>query len=827
MDSQTRIEELEQRVHDLTGELARLRAAHPDSGGKETALALLVDDVRHGVDRAIGGERGEPLETRIGGIWLGRAAALVMMTTIGLGAATSFGADMMGPSRKVALVYACAIAALAYGLFPRKQRDPFAMTVLGAGFAGLYFATYAAFFVAGMRVFSHTLYALPALAACLAALVATAHWKRSQTVAGIALFLVCYTVLFSCTQGRREEDLLYALATCAALSAVALGFHVAHRWTTFTWVSFVASYVAYILFFLRLPFFQDIPPASHFWLSSGFLTLCFAMFAMVGVVDVRSKGRRVSVSLAACNTLAYFALMHRPVQQAYPEQAWAFCVALAAFSLMLSALAKSAGSQRNALRHVHVSAAAILAAWSIQSVLSGAAMWVALAGMCLLLAIAYLCTRTAVFQVLNIALLFMVVMGCLFRAHWGGLISVHGFQMPANWFGALGVSAFFALIAFVYNRWEPRPKPGQQRMSAQGGGAGAPLNFAGTLLSMAHAASAALILMMTALFEFGDDPALPYLLAAQSLALAAAGILLGAPQLKAASVIPLGGAHVAYHFYVFIEKPGFETQSGYLAYSLLLTAFTYLAGHYWTRYLERLPGNARWDHYFAAAIPYLMATAMLATLIARSLDWVYAPLTYNVLGVALVLLGALTALTGVKASGVLLLTIGTFDFYRNMPAFASVLDVAGDFALYAGIMVLCYAAGERLLHLVRGKSGDPAYAEDAVRTLLAAAAAAIGVAALSAWANARALTLFLIVYAVGAFVIGALFREARYRWAALCVFAVALVRAFRYDLVRLEPFWQVLSFSGLTVALLAISWFYSRYRLRKLRADRRTHDNAH
>jgi uncharacterized membrane protein len=96
-------------------------------------------------------------------------------------------------------------------------------------------------------------------------------------------------------------------------------------------------------------------------------------------------------------------------------------------------------------------------------------------------------------------------------------------------------------------------------------------------------------------------------------------------------------------------------------------------------------------------------------------------------------------------------------------------------------------------------------------------AAALGLVGSLTWAPPEQLTLYWLGHAVAGMALGVAFREGRYRWAALAVYFVAIVRAYSYDLTELSPLYQFLSFAALCVPLLVISWGYSYYRLRTLR----------
>ncbi len=815
MDKQTRIAELEQQVKRLQDEVARLRSgAAPEPSSEEGGLAHWVDDMRAGVGRALSGDSG--LETRVGGVWLGRAAVLLMMTTIALGAVTGAQQGALAPGYRALIGYALCVAAIVYGLLGRNREDRFAMTLLGAGLAGTYYVTYALFFVEAMALWKSPWAATLTLTACLALLTGILHWRKSQTAAGIALFLVYYTVMAGCATSGRQEDLVYALAACAILSLATFWFHAAHRWMGVTWGALLATYATYLLFFHTKPAALLIEPRPYFWITSALLSLYFVMFSLAAVVDARRRGayRRSPALLSLANTIIYATLMWEPVNATFENYVWAFRLGLTVFLGLMGILAETAGPDRNRLYQVLLAQCFVFLALTLESVLSGEELMTSLAAVCLVLALAYARRGVVLFKAVNVALLAGVTAYALFAPRTAVMLAWGPYTAPKAWVYYGSVVAALALTAAAYERIVRRPRPEQRRRSGHWFLADTLIDLPGTAMSMLHAAAAAFILMGLTLSDRGDDPALPYILGAQAAVLVIAGLLLRTPQLCAASMVLLVAAHGAYHFLLFIALPGFEDQASYVLYTALLALMTFVGAHFWEQFLERMPGPRTWDHHSAVAIPYLLGTALCAALIARALNWIYAPLAYNILGAALVLGGLVFMRTGVKASGVLLQAIGTAYFYLQIRVYRDALSDPSDFPLYVVLLLVTYLCAERLIHLMRGQGGHPAYFEDALRTILAAAMAAVGVAALGVWAPPAYLTLCLVAHGFATLFLGAVFREARYRWAALCVFAIAVVRAYRFDLTKLPPLLQIASFAGLTLGLLAVSWAYSRRRLR-------------
>jgi hypothetical protein len=190
------------------------------------------------------------------------------------------------------------------------------------------------------------------------------------------------------------------------------------------------------------------------------------------------------------------------------------------------------------------------------------------------------------------------------------------------------------------------------------------------------------------------------------------------------------------------------------------------------------------------------------------------------LGVALAMLAgsAFTGLVGTRSGGVLTLVLGTWS-YLNYLSVPGPEGVEG-YGFIAGLVLalLCYAASERACIHWERRRGRPLASARMLRTAIVAVAAVTGLVGLWRWAPERYLSLWWLAHAIGAMILGVVFWERRYRWAALIIYIVFIVgRVFMYDLANLALIPKFLSIAALTVPGLLISWGYSEYRSRYLR----------
>jgi hypothetical protein len=834
MDPGKRIEELEKQVQELTrlvrnlsgerearepgSEPVRPEAAAPQAARRRSRT--LGDDLRRALNNFLGGESGETIESRIGGIWLIRLAVVLLMTAVVLGVRYTVYSDSFDPIVKLIILYAASACAIAYGLLLRKASDFFPQTILGTGLAGVYFTTFAAFFLEGVRVSDDQWLAIPLLLACLLLLLAICHWRRSQTVAGIALFLVYYTVVMSCMQGRSAENIYYALLTCAIMALAAVAFHAAHRWLLFTWGALIATHSTYMYFFLVKPPGLDMPDIDYFWVSNGFLALCYVAFACAGIIDAWKlrEYRRGVAQMAGVNSAVFLVLTWFAVRHNYIEYEWLFRFGLAAGLFSLATLARILGPRRNYLYQIYIAKTIVMFTLGLQAYFSGEMLMVAISVECLGLAFSYQRSGIVMFKAMELGLLLIAFVGCLVHVKAPGSVDAGAFVLRSNWFCCAGSAIAFMIVAWFYEHFVRRVRPEERIVNGQRFLADTFLDVQSSSAAMMHAAAAALVLLTLTILDQGSQPALPYLLGVQGILMTMAGFVLRTPQIEVGGVLLIVASHVCYHAFLINGMPGFEIQPNYVPYTVILALVTYLGAYFWERYLRRATGGRPWEHHVVAALPYLAATYMLTTLIDRQFTGIHVVLTQNTLGVILLLVGVLTRYTGVKASGLLALGIGSVTLYSGLYVLYHAFPEAADFVFYFSLILITFVVSERLFVVLQHQERVPSKGEDLLRSLLVAVAVVFGVLGFSIYAGPERLTLIWLALAVVAVLFGVAFRESRYRWAGIALFGLAIARAFAFDLLNLSLPYQFLSFAALSIPLLVISWGYARYRRRMLGA---------
>ncbi len=836
-DEGERIGELEAQVKELSGLveilLSRGEDKTPSSVVEEQEAPAedaghkhhLVEDVKESIGRALGGVEGESLESRIGGIWLSRMVAVLFMTLMVLGGVITLQEEALGAVYKIAIGYGVSALAIAYGLALRRSESFFPQTILGSGLAAFYFTTYASFFLENTKIFPSASLGIPALAAALLVVAAIAHVRRSATAAGISLFLIYYTVVLSLSTSMDNDSVIYALITGSLLAIVALTFHLTHRWLLFTWGALIATQLTYIYFFVINPPDLGFSAETYFWYSNAFLTLVFCVFSAACITDAGRTGefRRAVGPMAGVNSFVYLALTWMSVRANFAEYEWAFRLWQTGLFLVFTGYAQLAGPRRNYLFQIFAAKTFIIFTLALQASLSHEWLLVAMSLECLALGFSYMRSGLVVFKLLGLGLMLVTLVGSLFTVNLTNEIDILGYTVQAKWFSCLAVALVFAVVAWFHEHFVRRLPPEARKVKGQWFLANTWADMSGSAMAMMYAASGALILMSITIIDLGDLPSMPYILAAEGIAMAVLGLLLATPPVEVASVLLLFAAHVCYHIFLWVGKEDFETQPRYALYTSMVAGVTYFGGYLWERYQRRIQGGTQIEHDAMASIPYLAATIMLATLMGRQLGPLYAPLAQMVLAAGLFLASAATMLVGFRVAGVVGLAIGTWSFYASLYNVHEPITEHPDFAVGLLVVMICYAAAERASGLWEYRQQKATQAGAHLRTLIVVVAAAIGLLALIQWAPPDQLTFYWLGLAMGAMVLGLVFRESRYRWVGIILYFSTAIRFGLNDLRNLQPLLRFTILAALVASGLVLAWAYSEFRERQLRKLREEH----
>jgi hypothetical protein len=258
------------------------------------------------------------LEAKLGTYWLSRIGIVSLITGAAMLIVTYFGA--LGPFVRVGVGYAMAAVVAWTGLRLARQHKTFGQIVFGGGLAIGYFVTYALHFVHALRVVDNEAIGVGLVAIAIAAIVATAHRMRSETVAGIALFLGLHTGMLS------EVTALSLIAT--TLLAAGAGFFLAvNRWVLVPLSTVVAVYSTHAV----LAMGAGVSPE----LRAAFIGVDFALFSAALLIGPAAATRSLAL-LGFLNWLGALVLGSYTIgsisQDALFASACGFAIVLAAIA---------------------------------------------------------------------------------------------------------------------------------------------------------------------------------------------------------------------------------------------------------------------------------------------------------------------------------------------------------------------------------------------------------------------------------------------------------------------------------------------------------------
>jgi uncharacterized membrane protein len=286
--------------------------------------------------RAVSGEA--ELEMLIGGRWLNKIGVAVLV--IGMALLLNFALDYMGPPGKVMLGASVGGALTLGGVWLEWRRGyaVIARSLVGGGWALLYFTAFAAHNVAAAKVIDDPVLGLAVLSVVAGAMIAHSLRYKSQVATGLA-FLVGFLAI------DISPLTIYSLAAAAILAAslVAILRRAAWPWLGISGV--VATYLTHLIWSVWSHPPEGTTPTQAFWLSQGVLAIYWLLFASC---DLRRPaadrpGRRLGLASNLANTLGFFALSANQTWTQFPDHLYVLAGAGAAAYVVKSALIHRSG----------------------------------------------------------------------------------------------------------------------------------------------------------------------------------------------------------------------------------------------------------------------------------------------------------------------------------------------------------------------------------------------------------------------------------------------------------------------------------------------------
>jgi len=305
----------------------------------ERELAVLAQRVaqlegRSAVARGPRGPRvsdsAAQLEAKLGTYWLSRIGIVSLITGTALLILTYFGE--LGAVLRIALGYLIAGMLAWAGQRIGRRHARFGHVIFGGALAIAYFVTYALHFVPGMQIIHSEPLGVLLVASAIAAIVATAHRMKSETVAGLALFLGLHT-------GMLTDVTALTLVCTTMLAAGAVFFLAANRWVIVPLSTVVAVYSTHASWAF------GAGAAASPGLSLGFLCIDFLLFASASLLrpDVRLRSL---VALSLLNWLGMLALGSYELWDLARTSLFGFLCVLALAHVALAVLARRRSAPR-------------------------------------------------------------------------------------------------------------------------------------------------------------------------------------------------------------------------------------------------------------------------------------------------------------------------------------------------------------------------------------------------------------------------------------------------------------------------------------------------
>ena len=277
-----------------------------------------------------------PLEFELGRVWLVRIGIVVLLTgLVFLGnLAYQHIVPRLGPGMKLGLIVASGGGLAGIGAWLEKRRESlrnYARVLIAGGIAAMYYACYAAHFVAVLRVIENDVLGGALLLAFAGGIAWFAHRRRSETLASLAILLSYYTSYINPVGG-------FTLFSNVLLTASAVFFLVKNRWTRITYLSVAATYASYA--YWRFYVGGGSAPMLGVWAQIAFLACYWLLFtAAAFLTDRQAMTAPVRTAFVTANNGAFFALAAHAISAGGGEKFWVFSLAYGLVLLALSRLA--------------------------------------------------------------------------------------------------------------------------------------------------------------------------------------------------------------------------------------------------------------------------------------------------------------------------------------------------------------------------------------------------------------------------------------------------------------------------------------------------------
>lgn len=239
----------------------------------------------------------EDWEAVVGGSWLNRIGALVLV--VGIALFLGYSLTQLGPAGKVTIGFAVGVAMLAAGVALRhsERYSNFAVSLVAGGWAAIYFTAYAAHALEPARIITSSSVAALLLLGISAAMILHALWNDSERGTALAFLFSFVSLNITALTGFSVYATLVLAFATVALAYLRDWFRLA----------LTGVILAYATFILRRDASTELAPMALWaqWLA----------FEIYDILDIRRRGlhRGIERSLFLVNACGFVgaSMLHR------------------------------------------------------------------------------------------------------------------------------------------------------------------------------------------------------------------------------------------------------------------------------------------------------------------------------------------------------------------------------------------------------------------------------------------------------------------------------------------------------------------------------------
>jgi len=290
--------------------------------------------------------RSEAMEVVIGRTWLNRIGALILLLGIGFFVKYSFDKGWISPTIRCCIGAAIGLALVAAGeISLRRKLQSFAVGLLGAGTATLYFSAFAAYYF----------YHLLNVQTTFALLSGITFLSTVLAVHGNILAIAILTLLggfwtpLALSTGQNAQVALLTYILILDVGFLLSG--VIRRWDALRVLTFLGTVALFVGWFQKF----YAPPAL--WTTLAFILAFYVVYFIEAQFSIRRRTRDDGATLTIIYTLAtscFFASIYFLTRHSHHQWLGLFAVLTAALQLLAAWRLGRLGAQANTLREAQL-----------------------------------------------------------------------------------------------------------------------------------------------------------------------------------------------------------------------------------------------------------------------------------------------------------------------------------------------------------------------------------------------------------------------------------------------------------------------------------------